>query len=238
MKRPLARAATPLAALAAVLALAVPAAAHVEVKSTPAQALAVDAVVAFDAEGENPGSGITEVKVTLPAGIAPGDVTLAEGPKGWTLKPTADGFAVSGPALGASKDAAYKVKVRQLPDAKELAFKSVVTYADGKVDRWIELPQGAAKPAHPAPVLKLSAAAPGATPLAAATTAAAPSSAAAAAPAPVQPSAPASAAAEASAPVAQSGGSSVGGAVTIGLVVALVVLVGGVVWWRRRTPES
>ena len=68
--RLLVRAATPLAAAACVLALAGPAAAHVEVESATARALATDAVVAFDAEAESAGAGIKQVKVVLPTGIA------------------------------------------------------------------------------------------------------------------------------------------------------------------------
>ncbi|GAA2269630.1 hypothetical protein GCM10010430_64150 [Kitasatospora cystarginea] len=251
--RVLARVVTPIAALAGVLALTGPASAHVEVESDGAQALAVGAVVSFNAEGESDTAGISQIRVALPAGIAPGDVTLTEGPQGWMLTPSADGYTVAGPALAPSKAAGYKIKVRQLPDAKELVFKSLVTYTDGHVDRWIELPQGGATPEHPAPVLKLAAAAPGATPLPAdpsavpaTPTATAPATTAGSAGASTGASAPVSASASAAAPASASatakasgsGSSSSSVPVVITVVVVLAAAVGGMVWWRRRAAGN
>ncbi|KJK57539.1 DUF1775 domain-containing protein [Saccharothrix sp. ST-888] len=250
--RLLARAATPVAALAGVLALAGPALAHVEVESDGAQALAVGAVVSFNAEGESDTAGISQIRVALPTGIAPGDVTLTDGPQGWKLAPAADGYTVAGPALAPSKAADYKIKVRQLPDAKELVFKSLVTYSDGHVDRWIELPQSGITPEHPAPVLKLAAAAAGATPLpadpaasgSASAAPSAPASASAAAAVSVSASAasassPASAAsASASAKASDSSSSSGNAPVIITVVVVLAAAVVGTVWWRRRSIGS
>lgn len=133
--------------------------AHVEVSAKPAQALAKDAVVSFSAEAESGSSGIASVRVVLPDGIAPADVTLVSGPSGWTLTATDDGFSVAGKALGVRKDAAYAVKIAQLPNAPSLAFKTLVNYANGDVDRWIEIPSSSnPNPDNPAPVLKLAAA--------------------------------------------------------------------------------
>ena len=101
----------------------------------------------------------------LPDGIAPGDVSLADAPKGWRLKATSDGYTVGGPALKPGVNAEHKIKVKRLPDAKEIAFKTVETYSDGKVSRWIELPRGGGEPEQPAPVLKLKAAAADAKPV-------------------------------------------------------------------------
>ncbi|GAA0682517.1 YcnI family protein [Kitasatospora atroaurantiaca] len=229
--RILARVAAPLAALAGAVALAGPAFAHVEVESDTARALAVNAVVAFDAEGESATAGISQIRVALPAGIAPADVTLAEGPQGWSLTAASDGYTVAGPALAPGKSAEYKIKVRQLPDAKELAFKSLVTYTDGQVDRWIELPQGGSKPEHPAPVLKLTAAAPGAAPLAASPSASAGPSVPATTSTPTAQPAPLLA-------VHSDGGSSDRTPVLIGIVAAVLVAGGGVAWWRRRSARS
>lgn len=150
-----------LVASAAVLALtAAPASAHVEVKADKAQAGATDVTITFSAEAENSKAGIASVKVALPAGIAPADVSWVSGPTGWALTADADGYTVAGPALATKKDAEYAVKVAKLPaDATELAFKTLVNYTDGKVDRWID----AAGTDNPAPVLKL---APAATPAA------------------------------------------------------------------------
>lgn len=150
-------------AAAAVLLTAGPALAHVEVESEKAQALAENVTLSFNAESESGTAGITELRVVLPQGISPADVSYGEGPAGWTFTARADGYTVRGPALKARTDAAYSVVVRQLPDAKELAFKTLQSYSDGRTDRWIELGGGGK---GPAPVLKLNAAAPGAKPVA------------------------------------------------------------------------
>ncbi|MFI6696423.1 hypothetical protein ACIBLA_32660 [Streptomyces sp. NPDC050433] len=44
---------------------------------------------------------------------------------------TADGYTVGGTALAAGTNAEHSVVVRQLPDAKSLALKTVETYGDG-----------------------------------------------------------------------------------------------------------
>ncbi|BBC31298.1 hypothetical protein SGFS_025920 [Streptomyces graminofaciens] len=156
-------------AATAVLLTAVPAAAHVEVEADNAQALAQNVALTFTAESESGSAGITEVRVILPKGIAPTDVTYAGGPKGWKFAATDDGYTVKGSALKVGENAEHSVTVRQLPDAKELAFKTLQTYGDGKIDRWIELEDADSESegddhghGNEAPVLELKAAAPGA----------------------------------------------------------------------------
>ncbi|WP_241003053.1 DUF1775 domain-containing protein, partial [Streptomyces sp. CB01881] len=139
--RLLSRAATVTAVVAGSLVLAVPAFAHVEVESETAQALATNATVTFTAEAESTTAGLAKFQVVLPEGIAPADVALADAPAGWTLAATADGFTVGGPALAPGKDAVYKITIKQLPNADELVFKTLETYSDGRIDRWIELPK-------------------------------------------------------------------------------------------------
>ena len=133
--------------------------AHVEVSGKPAQALAKDAVISFSAEAESASAGIASIRVVLPEGVAPADVTLVSAPAGWQLSATADGFSVAGKALAAHQEAAYAIKIAQLPDATSLAFKTLVNYSNGDVDRWIEIPSASnPSPDNPAPVLKLAAA--------------------------------------------------------------------------------
>ena len=67
----------------------------------------------------------------LPKGIAPGDVTYGEGPKGWKFTAADDGYR-SRPGSEGRVNAEYSVVVRQLPNVKELAFKSLQTYSDGR----------------------------------------------------------------------------------------------------------
>jgi uncharacterized protein YcnI len=172
-------------AVAVVAGLAGPASAHVEVSADKAQAGATDVTVSFSAESESKTAGITSLRVVLPDGIKPADVAWVSGPAGWTLTSAADGYTVAGPAVAAGEDAKYFVKITKLPvGAAELAFKTLQTYSDGKIYRWIESPSpGAAAPDSPAPVLKVqpAAAAPAAT--ASAIPAPAPAESTAAAPA-------------------------------------------------------
>ncbi|MFE7707617.1 DUF1775 domain-containing protein [Streptomyces sp. NPDC057486] len=225
-------------ALTATLALAGPASAHAEVEADTAQALAENVTLSFVSEAESGSAGFTEMRVVLPEGIAPGDVTLVEAPKGWKFKATNDGYTVGGPKLAVRTDAEYKVKVRQLPDAKELAFKTVETYSDGEVSRWIELPSGGAEPEQPAPILKLKAAAPGATPINPSPTA---SETATPTPSTTK-STPAAGNADAAATATEKEDEDTGsptGLIIGGVVVALAVLGGGA-WWlvKRRATAS
>ena len=133
------------------------AAAHVHVDASGATAGAGPVTLAFSGASEAD-AGITAMRTRLPAGIAPGDVTLASGPTGWTLTPTAQGFEVGGPALAAGEEVAYQVTVAALPaGVTELAFPTVQVYADGTEDAWIE-PEvpGGPEPEMPAPVLAVA----------------------------------------------------------------------------------
>ncbi|MEU2913320.1 DUF1775 domain-containing protein [Streptomyces massasporeus] len=150
------------AALTAALSPAAPASAHAEVGADTPRALAENVTLTFVSEAESDTAGFTGLRVVLPSGIASGDVTLADAPEGWKLRTTADGYTVAGPALKTGVDAQYKVRVRQLPDTGQLVFKTLETYSDGRVARWIELPGGDVEPEQPAPVLPLKPASPAA----------------------------------------------------------------------------
>ncbi|WP_406175859.1 DUF1775 domain-containing protein [Streptomyces sp. NBC_00996] len=150
--------------LTATFAPADPASAHAEADADRPQALAENVTLTFTSEAESAAAGFTQMRVVLPDGIAPGDVTLGDAPRGWKFKRTGDGYSVGGPALATGVDAEHTVKVRQLPDAEQVVFKTVDTYGDGRISRWIELPTGGEEPEQPAPVLELKQAAPGASP--------------------------------------------------------------------------
>ncbi|MDG9709441.1 DUF1775 domain-containing protein [Streptomyces sp. DH10] len=153
-------------ALALAVAASGPAAAHAEVEAEGARALDQNVELTFSAASESATAGISKLEVVLPKGITPQDITYEEGPRGWKFAPTGRGYTVSGPKLAVGEDAEYVVTVRQLPDVKELVFKTLQTYSDGKVDRWIQLEEEAEGDGHghghPAPRLELKAAAPGA----------------------------------------------------------------------------
>ena len=163
----------------AVAVAAGPAFAHVEVSADKPQAGASDVTLTFRGEAESPDAGIKSERVVLPAAIAPADVTLVKAPSGWTFSRNADGFTVSGAALPQGTDSRWSVRVAHLPaDQTRLSFKTLETYGDGEVSRWIEIQEpGEPEPPHPAPLLvvKPAASSPTATPLAGIPSAAAPS---------------------------------------------------------------
>ncbi|MFD6230267.1 DUF1775 domain-containing protein [Streptomyces sp. NPDC060232] len=230
-----------LAAVGSVLLLGIaagPAAAHAEVSASDPRALAENVTLSFTSEAESDTAGIAELRVVLPQGIVPDAVTLAEAPKDWKLTATPDGYSVGGAALATGTDAEYSITVRQLPDAESLAFKTLETYGDGKVSRWIEVPTDGRKVDNPAPLLKLQPAAPGAKPIAASPSASPVPSAPTAASAPTaQPSSPAPSAPPASpdVPTANAADSGSGAGVIVAVVAAVVVLGGAVAfWWARR----
>lgn len=173
------------AGLAVVLA-AGPALAHVEVEATPARALATDALLSLTAEAESGTAGISGLRIRLPAGLLPADLRLASGPAGWRLTGTAGVVTVSGPALPVGRSLRLGIRVRQLPDDRQLVLKTIQSYTDGKQDAWIELPTASVpEPEQPAPIVRLQAAAPGATAVPRATpTTAAPTTTPAPAPTP------------------------------------------------------
>jgi len=141
----------------AVLGVAGPALAHVEVSADKTTAGAEDVTLTFDGEGENPAAGIASERVVLPQGIDPASVTLVKAPAGWAFTRNADGFTVAGKAIKPSTNAVWKVKIAKLPDGQtRLSFKTLETYADGKVSRWIEIQEpGQDEPDNPAPLITL-----------------------------------------------------------------------------------
>jgi uncharacterized protein YcnI len=145
----------------AVLGLGTPAFAHTKVVIDNPQAGATNVTMTVVPEAEAPKVGIVSVHVVLPDGITPDQVSLVSGPSGWTLTPTQDGYTVAGKALPVHVDAKHAVRLAQLPaTATVLVFKTLVTYSDGRVDRWIEPPTASnPNPDQPAPTVTLKPAA-------------------------------------------------------------------------------
>lgn len=203
---------------------AAPAWAHVQVSADKPQAGATDVTVTFTGEAESSKAGIRSERVVLPEGITPQQVRLGKAPGGWSYTSTSDGFTVGGKALPIGTDAVWSVVVDQLPTgATELPFKTIETYGDGEVVRWIEIPvPGQAVPDNPAPVLKVKAAA-AAAPTTAAPTTAAPTTPPAAVPTGPGPAVPAA-----------DPGHSPGWVIALSAVVLLAVVVAGGIAMRRR----
>jgi uncharacterized protein YcnI len=148
----------------AVVFAAGPALAHVEVEAAPARALATNALLTLSAEAESGTAGISGLRIQLPAGLVRGDLRLASGPAGWRLAGSGDVVTASGPALPVGRSLELGIRVRQLPDDRQLVLKTIQSYTDGKRDAWIELPSASVpEPDQPAPIVRLQAAAPGAT---------------------------------------------------------------------------
>ncbi|MET7479143.1 YcnI family protein [Streptomyces sp. NPDC005648] len=163
-------------AATAVLAAAGIASAHVTVHPDSYAKGATDGLLTFRVPNEEDSAGTTKVQVFLPTDHPVLGVLVAP-QDGWTAKVTTsklktpvktdDGTitdAVSeitwtGGKIGAGQFEDFHVAFGQLPDdTDQLAFKTLQTYSDGKVVRWIEETEpGADEPEDPAPVLKLTA---------------------------------------------------------------------------------
>ena len=222
--------ATALAAGLLVGPLAGSALAHVEAEA-PAAVQGGSGTVTFVAEAEEK-APLTRIEVALPADTPLGDVTVP--PKdGWTSAtatavPATGGAPVvsrvtwtaSGTGIAPEGKGEFPIAVGRFPDAAQVVFKALVTYADGTVVSWIELQApGGPEPDQPAPVLQLGAAAPASATAAVAVTA--------------EP-APAPAAPQPAAQKADTGGS--GSTLVVVVVVLVLVLVGAAAYaaGRRR----
>ncbi|WP_405094685.1 YcnI family protein [Micromonospora sp. NBC_01412] len=169
--------------VAVVLGVAAPASAHVSVN--PKEAIQGGyGRFAFRVPNESDEASTTKVEVVLPENAPVGSVSTMPVP-GWTVaveKRKVDppvqvhgsevAEAVSKITWTATGDAAVKpgqfqefpVSMGPLPQVDTMVFKTLQTYSDGNVARWIEEPPaaGGEEPEKPAPVLTLTAAAPSA----------------------------------------------------------------------------
>nr|WSY50272.1 YcnI family protein [Streptomyces sp. NBC_00886] len=163
-------------ASAGVLAAAGIASAHVTVHPESYAKGATDGVLTFRVPNEEDKAGTTKVQVYLPTDH-PVLGVLVTPQNGWTAKVTTsklktpvktdDGTitdAVSeitwtGGRIAAGQYEDFNVAFGQLPDdTDQLTFKTLQTYSDGDVVRWIEeAAAGDGEPENPAPVLKLTA---------------------------------------------------------------------------------
>ena len=172
---------TQAAALSAVvlLALAVPASAHVTVGSDTYTRAAEDAILTFRVPNENDKATVTTVDITFPTKDPIASVMPTPVP-GWTISrrtvtfdppiTTDDGdiaegvgeiiwTADAGKGIPAESFGAFPVLVGPLPDADQVVFKAVQTYSDGTRTSWIEpVTDPENLPENPTPVLELAAA--------------------------------------------------------------------------------
>lgn len=161
---------------ATVLLAAVPAFAHVTVQPASA-AKGSYSTVAFKVPNEQDSASTIRIEVNLPADHPIASVSLQPVP-GWTAKVTTSKLTTplktddgtvneavtkivwSGGKIAPGQFQQFPVSLGPLPDnADSLVFKTLQTYDNGQVVRWIEVPQaGAAEPENPAPKLTLTAA--------------------------------------------------------------------------------
>ncbi|MGQ5633988.1 MULTISPECIES: YcnI family copper-binding membrane protein [unclassified Streptomyces] len=161
---------------ATVLLAAGAASAHVTVHPESYAKGATDGVLTFRVPNEEDSASTTKVQVFLPTDH-PVLGVLVHPQDGWTAKVTttrlktpvktddgtiteaASEITFSGGKIGAGQYEDFNVAFGQLPDdTSTLVFKTLQTYSDGKVARWIEEPAGGGdEPENPAPVLKLTA---------------------------------------------------------------------------------
>ncbi|MER7889405.1 YcnI family protein [Micromonospora sp. NPDC094482] len=171
----------------AVFGFAAPASAHVTVNPKEATQGGYGRI-AFRVPNESDTASTTKLEVVLPENAPVGSVSTMPVP-GWTVaveKRKVDPpievhgsqltEAVSKLTWTATGDAAVKpgqfqefpVSLGPLPQVDRMVFKTLQTYSDGNVSRWIEEPTpGGEEPENPAPVLTLTAAAPTTAPAAA-----------------------------------------------------------------------
>jgi uncharacterized protein len=164
----------------AVLALSVPAFAHVSVQPEGTAAKGGYAVVDFKVPNERDSASTTRIEVSFPADH-PLASAMPEPVAGWTVKVTKSKLdkpltvhgekideavtkvtwtAADGKGIQPGYFQKFPLSLGALPEnTDQLVFKAVQTYSNKEVVRWIEVPQaGQDEPENPAPVLQLSAA--------------------------------------------------------------------------------
>ena len=155
------------AAIAALVLVAAPVAAHNEWEPETAAPGSIIDLTLF-VEDEQPDAGTTTVELHFPVPIT---VAALPAVQGWTAT-LMDG-ELGGPATGvtwaggpAPGDVDLPIRLGPLPsEPGRLQFKTVQTYDNGEVDRWIDdWPAGAAEPPAPGPVLDLVPGGPGTIP--------------------------------------------------------------------------
>ncbi|MFE4371109.1 YcnI family protein [Streptomyces sp. NPDC056835] len=166
-------------AATALLLLAGPASAHVSVQPQGEAAKGSTVTVNFKVPNERDNASTVKVEVNIPADHPLASV-LPQPVPGWKVEVVKTKLAkplemhgntiteavskvtwtADGGKIGPGQFQQFPLSVGQLPeDADQLVFKTIQTYDNKEVARWIEEPkEGATEPLSPAPVLKLTAA--------------------------------------------------------------------------------
>jgi periplasmic copper chaperone A len=172
------RAAAGLTFTAGVLAVvAAPASAHVSI--SPDQAVPGEtAHVVFRVPNESDSAATTELEVHFPeeapipsirTGVVPGwtaevqRTTLDQPIAGHHGEQISEVVSVvtwtaddQESAIQPGEYGEFPAEIGPMPDAEEVFFRTLQTYSDGEISRWIELPANGTEPAFPAPSLRLT----------------------------------------------------------------------------------
>ena len=168
MRNPV-RAVAAAAATAGLVLLAGPAFAHVTVEPGEAEQGGY-ATLTFRVPTESDTASTTKIEVALPPQLTSARVKPHPG---WTYSLARSGDTVTAITWTAGKDGAIKpgefdefdISVGPLPKTDSLTFKTLQTYSDGTVVRWIQPTRaGEPEPENPAPVLTLTSASEAASP--------------------------------------------------------------------------
>jgi uncharacterized protein len=157
------------------LVAALPAAAHVTISPTSVPQ-GSDATLTFNVPNEKDNATTTKVVVAMPEGQPIASVAVAAVP-GWTVQVTKAKLAKpvqsdEGPvteavsrvtwtatpaaAIKPGQFAQFSISAGPMPSVDQVLFKTLQTYSDGTVVRWIQAQTGSQEPANPAPALALS----------------------------------------------------------------------------------
>lgn len=165
-------------ALAGVLALAVPALAHVHVSPEEAAGGGFEKLT-FRVPNESDSASTTKVMVKIPEETPLASVSVKPVP-GWKAEPKTTKLekpvntgdvnlteavtsitwtAEKGAEIGPGEFQEFAISAGPLPDKGRLMLPTEQTYDDGKVVKWDEpTPEGGAEPEHPAPFVDMTAA--------------------------------------------------------------------------------
>jgi uncharacterized protein YcnI len=159
-----------------VVAMALPASAHVTAHSYEAQAQGSDVLIAFRCPNEESKATTTQLEVDFPA-ASPLIGLYVETTPGWQFQVTmsnlptpvtnGDGtftqyvskvvWSGSDIPVGGYQD--FNVDVSDVPNISSIEVKAIQTYSNGDIVRWIDDPTNPNSP-HPAPTLAFTPAAP------------------------------------------------------------------------------
>jgi uncharacterized protein YcnI len=146
------------AVITALLLVARPAFAHVEVAPEEAPR-GQTTTFTFSVPNEEAPAKTSVVEVYLPDGASPKGVT-AEPPAGWNFAVTNSPGSVvfSGGTIAGEDEVDFKVTlpVPATISGDQMVFKVLQSYDNGEVVRWIDIQTGSEEPPHPAPVVKLT----------------------------------------------------------------------------------